>query len=253
MTTDQAHAYWVTAPGEGALRKEPLSRPGRGQVLVRTLYSGISRGSEALVFRGEVPVSEYQRMRAPFQMGEFPAPVKYGYINVGVVEEGPATLVGRTVFCLYPHQTRYVVPAEAVHPLPDSVPPGRAILAANLETAVNGLWDSGARIGDRITVIGAGTLGCLVAWLAGRIPGCAVELVDLNPDRAEVAAALGVGFAAPQQARAEADCVIHTSGSAAAATTMPAEPSRPMAIVGRAGSSPVAIQPAMAAVHRKLV
>ena len=215
MTTDQAHAYWVTAPGEGALRKEPLSRPGRGQVLVRTLYSGISRGSEALVFRGEVPVSEYQRMRAPFQMGEFPAPVKYGYINVGVVEEGPATLVGRTVFCLYPHQTRYVVPAEAVHPLPDSVPPGRAILAANLETAVNGLWDSGARIGDRITVIGAGTLGCLVAWLAGRIPGCAVELVDLNPDRAEVAAALGVGFAAPQQARAEADCVIHTSGSAA--------------------------------------
>jgi threonine dehydrogenase-like Zn-dependent dehydrogenase len=184
-------------------------------VLVRTLYSGISRGSEALVFRGEVPVSEYQRMRAPFQMGEFPAPVKYGYINVGVVEQGPATLVGRTVFCLYPHQTRYVVPAEAVHPLPDSVPPGRAILAANLETAVNGLWDSGARIGDRITVIGAGTLGCLVAWLAGRIPGCAVELVDLNPDRAEVAAALGVGFAAPQQARAEADCVIHTSGSAA--------------------------------------
>ena len=215
MTTEQAHAYWVTAPGEGALRKEPLRQPGRGQVLVRTLYSGISRGSEALVFRGEVPVSEYQRMRAPFQMGEFPAPVKYGYINVGVVEQGPATLVGRTVFCLYPHQTRYVVPAEAVHPLPDSVPPGRAILAANLETAVNGLWDSGARIGDRITVIGAGTLGCLVAWLAGRLPGCTVELVDLNPDRAEVAAALGVGFAVPQQARAEADCVIHTSGSAA--------------------------------------
>lgn len=215
MTKDQAHAFWVTAPGQGALRKEPLSQPGRGQVLVRTLYSGISRGSEALVFRGEVPVSEYQRMRAPFQTGEFPAPVKYGYINVGVVEQGPAALVGRTVFCLYPHQTRYVVPAEAVHPLPDSVPPGRAILAANLETAVNGLWDSGARIGDRITVIGAGTLGCLVAWLAGRIPGCTVELVDLNPDRAEAAAALGVGFAAPQQASAEADCVIHTSGSAA--------------------------------------
>ena len=110
-------------------------------------------------------------MRAPFQMGEFPAPVKYGYINVGVVEEGPATLVGRTVFCLYPHQTRYVVPAEAVHPLPDSVPPGRAILAANLETAVNGLWDSGARIGDRITVIGAGTLGCLASGLANGKPG----------------------------------------------------------------------------------
>ncbi len=214
MTIDQAQAYWVTAPGRGALLEESLPPPGPGEVLVRSLYSGISRGSEALVFRGEVPVSEYQRMRAPFQAGDFPAPVKYGYISVGVVEQGPATLAGRNVFCLYPHQTRYVVPSDAVHPLPDGVPPERAVLAANLETAVNGLWDSGAQIGDRVTVIGAGTLGCLVAWLAGRIPGCSVQLVDLNPERAPVAEALGVAFAAPQQATADADCVIHTSGSA---------------------------------------
>jgi len=213
MTTDHARAYWVTAPGQGALKAETVPPPGPDEVLVRSLYSGISRGSEALVFRGEVPVSEYQRMRAPFQAGDFPAPVKYGYINVGVVEQGPAPLVGQTVFCLYPHQTRYVVPAEAVHPLPESVPPGRAILAANLETAVNGVWDSEARIGDRIAVIGAGTLGCLIAWLAGRIPGCSVELVDVNPQRAQIAAALGVGFATPEQATAQADRVIHTSGS----------------------------------------
>jgi threonine dehydrogenase-like Zn-dependent dehydrogenase len=190
-----------------------LPQPGPDEVLVRSLYSGVSRGSEALVFRGEVPVSEYQRMRAPFQAGDFPAPVKYGYINVGVVEQGPAPLLGRTVFCLYPHQTRYVVPAHAVHPLPKTVPPGRAVLAANLETAVNGVWDSEACIGDRITVIGAGTLGCLIAWLAGRIPGCSVELVDVNPERAQIAAALGVGFASPEQATAQADRVIHTSGS----------------------------------------
>ena len=214
MTIDYARAYWVTAPGQGALREEILSPPGPGEVLVRTLYSGISRGSEALVFRGEVPVSEYGRMRAPFQAGEFPAPVKYGYISVGVVEQGPPALAGRTVFCLYPHQDRYVVPSDAVHPLPETVPAGRAILAANLETAVNGLWDSGAKIGDRITVIGAGTLGCLVAWLAARIPGCSVELVDVNPDRAQVAAALSVAFATPQQASAEVDRIIHTSGSA---------------------------------------
>jgi threonine dehydrogenase-like Zn-dependent dehydrogenase len=181
--------------------------------VVRSLYTGISRGSEALVFRGEVPVSEYQRMRAPFQAGDFPAPVKYGYINVGVVEQGPASLLGRTIFCLYPHQTRYVVPADAVHPLPETVPPARAILAANLETAVNGVWDSEARIGDRIAVIGAGTLGCLAAWLAGRMPGCSVELVDIYRERAGVAAALGVGFATPEQATAQADRVIHTSGS----------------------------------------
>ncbi len=215
MTRDYAHAYWVTAPGRGALREESLPAPGPGDVLVRTLYSGVSRGSEALVFRGEVPISEYERMRAPFQSGNFPAPVKYGYISVGVVEAGPPSLAGRIVFCLHPHQDRYVVPADAVHPVPDAVPAGRAILAANLETAVNGLWDSAPRIGDRITVIGAGTLGCLIAWLAGQMPGCRVELVDVNPERAEVAEALAVAFATPQQASAEADCVIHTSGSAA--------------------------------------
>jgi len=142
---------------------------------VRALYSGVSRGTETLVYRGEVPASEYERMRAPFQAGAFPAPVKYGYASVGEVEDGPAPLRGRRVFCLHPHQTRYVVPAAAVHPLPDGVPPGRAVLAANLETAVNALWDAGVRLGDRVAVVGAGTLGCLVARLAARIPGCSAS------------------------------------------------------------------------------
>ncbi len=211
----QASAFWVTEPGRGELRREPLPDPAPGDALVRTLYSGISRGTESLVFRGEVPPSEYQTMRAPFQVGDFPGPVKYGYCSVGVVEEGPAHLLGRTVFCLHPHQTRYRVPAAALHLLPEQVPTGRAVLAANLETAVNGLWDASPRLGERIAVIGAGTLGCLVAWLAGRIPGCQVELIDLNPRRAPIAAALGVGFAGPPEATPDADLVIHTSGAPA--------------------------------------
>ena len=150
---------------------------------MRSLFSGISRGTEALVFEGRVPASEAQRMRAPFQRGEFPAPVKYGYASVGEVERGPRELRGRTVFVLYPHQTRYVVPAGAVHVVPDGVPPQRAVLAANLETAINGMWDARPQIGDRITVVGGGTVGCLVAWLAGAMPGCEVELVDTNPAR----------------------------------------------------------------------
>lgn len=182
---------------------------------MRTLYTGISRGTESLVHLGQVPPSEHQRMRAPFQVGDFPGPVKYGYCNVGIVEEGPSALLGRTVFCLYPHQTRYRVPAQALHPVPESVPPGRAVLAANLETAVNGLWDATPRLGDRVTVVGAGTLGCLCAWLAGRIPGCRVELIDTNPRRALIAAALGVAFAEPTGASPDADLVIHASGSPA--------------------------------------
>jgi len=214
-STPGADAYWLLAPGLGGIRSEPLPGPEPGDALVRTLYSGISRGTESLVFRGEVPPSEYQAMRAPFQVGDFPGPVKYGYSSVGVVETGPEDLLGGLVFCLYPHQTRYRVPARALHPLPEGVPPGRAVLAANLETAVNGLWDAAPRVGDRIAVIGGGTLGCLVAWLAGRIPGCQVELIDTNPRRASIAKALGVTFAAPESATPEADRVIHASGAPA--------------------------------------
>ena len=209
----EARAFWVMEPGRGAIRPESLPCPTPDEVLVRALYSGVSRGTEALVYRGEVPPSEYQAMRAPFQAGDFPGPVKYGYCNVGVVEAGPPGLVGRAVFCLYPHQTHYWVPTCALHPLPDGVPPERAVLAANLETAINGLWDASPRIGDHIAVIGAGILGCLTAWLAGRIPGARVELIDLNPARAATATALGVQFADPQTASADADLVLHTSGS----------------------------------------
>jgi threonine dehydrogenase-like Zn-dependent dehydrogenase len=219
MTIDQAAAFWVAAPGAGEIRHERLPAPAAHEVRVRALYSAVSRGTEALVFRGAVPRSEYERMRAPFQVGAFPAPVKYGYINVGEVEQGPAALIGRKVFCLYPHQTQYVVDAGAVTPLPDDVPPARAVLAANLETALNALWDAAPRLGDRIAVVGAGVLGCLVAWLAGRMPGCAVELVDVNPQRASVARALGVAFAVPEAARPEADVVIHASSAAAGAAT----------------------------------
>jgi len=209
-----ARAFWITAAGRGEIRAEQLPAPRDGDALVRALYSGISRGTESLVLAGRVPPSEYARMRAPFQAGEFPAPVKYGYASVGRVEEGPATLRGRAVFCLYPHQTHYIVPASALHLLPEDVPPSRAVLAANLETALNGLWDAAPRLGDRIAVVGGGTVGCLVAWLAARMPGCAVELVDVAPERAAVAAKLGVRFASPAQAARDADCVIHASGSA---------------------------------------
>ena len=213
MSRDDTLAFWIAAPGRGELRREALPIPAAGEASVRTLYSGVSRGTEATVFGGHVPAGEYARMRAPFQDGQFPGPVKYGYISVGEVMQGPPELAGRNVFCLYPHQQRYVVSCEALYLLPAAVPVARAVLAAHLETALNGLWDAGAGPGDRITVIGAGSVGCLVAWLAARIAGCEVELVDINPHRAAVARALGVRFALPDGAAPEADIVLHASGS----------------------------------------
>jgi hypothetical protein len=214
MSRDDTLAFWVVASGRGELRREALPAPSILEASVQALYSGVSRGTESLVFNARVPQSEYQRMRAPFQAGEFPAPVKYGYANVGRVIDGPVELRGRTVFCLYPHQERYVVACDALYPLPDGVPAARAVLAANMETALNAVWDSGATAGDRIAVIGGGSVGCLAAWLLSRMPGCVVQLIDINPLRRSIAQALGVHFATPDSASGGADVVLHASGSA---------------------------------------
>jgi NADPH:quinone reductase-like Zn-dependent oxidoreductase len=212
---DEAHAFWLCAPGVGEIRPITLPQCGREDVRVRTLLSGVSRGTETLVFRGGVPPGQYAAMRAPFQEGDFPGPLKYGYLNVGAVEQGPADLLGRTVFCLYPHQTAYVVPADAVTVVPDAVPPARAVLAGTVETAVNALWDAAPLLGDRATVVGAGMVGCCVARLLSRFPGVQVTLVDVDAGKANIAAALGVDFALPADAAENRDLVVHASATSA--------------------------------------
>jgi threonine dehydrogenase-like Zn-dependent dehydrogenase len=210
---DEAFAFWVREPGAGEILPVRLPEPDAGDVLVRTVRSGISRGTETLVFRGRVPENQYGAMRAPFQEGEFPGPVKYGYLNVGVVERGPSHLRGRTVFCLYPHQTAYVVPVKAVVLVPDDVPPERAVLAGTVETAVNALWDSPPLVGDRVTVVGAGMVGCCVTRLLTRFPGVDVTVVDTDPAKAEVVSALGAEFTSPAEAADGRDLVVHASAT----------------------------------------
>ncbi|HEV7626150.1 MAG TPA: zinc-binding alcohol dehydrogenase, partial [Streptomyces sp.] len=214
-----ARAYWLRSPGHGEIRPVTLRSPEHGELLIRTVCSGISRGTESLVFNGLVPESQHDVMRAPFQEGDFPGPLKYGYLNVGVVEEGDPALVGRTVFCLYPHQTRYVVPASAVTPLPATVPAERAVLAGTMETAVNALWDAAPLLGDRIAVVGAGMVGCSVASVLSRFPAARVELIDSDPARARTAEALGVEFALPEEAKRDCDLVVHASASQAGLAT----------------------------------
>lgn len=219
MAATTARALWITAPGTVEIRAQDLKPFAAGDVLVRTRVTALSRGTERLVLSGRVPASEHARMRAPFQEGEFPFPVKYGYASVGVVEAGPPHLVGRRVFSLSPHQDRIVLPADAVHPVPDGVPDARAALAANMETALNILWDAGAGAGDRVTVVGGGVVGLLTAALAERLPGSEVTVVDLEPARASVAARLGARFAHPDEAPRDQDVVIHCSASEAGLAT----------------------------------
>jgi NADPH:quinone reductase-like Zn-dependent oxidoreductase len=210
-----AEALWYSGIGRAEIRQENLAPPGADEVRVRAVYGGLSRGTEALVLGGRVPRSEFERMRAPFMAGDFPFPVKYGYATVGRIEDGTESLRGRTVFTLYPHQTIFNIPASAVVVLPENVPPQRAVLAANMETALNALWDAAPGPADRLAIVGAGVVGSLVAYLCGRLPGADVTLVDINPARAELAQVLGVGFARPETAKGDCDLVFHASGSAA--------------------------------------
>lgn len=214
-----ATALWYVGPRECVLNEVELTKAGPQDCVVRTLWSGVSRGTERLVFEGRVPVSEHERMRAPFQEGAFPFPVKYGYCAVGIVEAGPAHLLGETVFCLYPHQDRFVVPASRLALVPKAVPARRAVLAANMETALNAHWDAGSGPADRIVVVGGGVLGLLTAFIAAQLPGAEVTLVDLDPARAALAETLGFGFAQPPDCAGEADLVFHASASAAGLAT----------------------------------
>ncbi len=215
----RARAFFVEGPRQGAIRSVPLEALGSGMARVTTRFSAVSRGTECTVFQGRVPESERERMRCPHQSGDFPYPVKYGYASVGRVTAGSSVWLGRSVFCLYPHQTEYVVAERALVALPEDVPESRAVLAANLETALNATWDARPLPGDRISVIGAGVVGALVAYLLRGLPGAEVELVDTNAARSELARALGVRFRTPEQATPERDLVFHASGNPAGLET----------------------------------
>jgi len=217
--TKAAQALWYTARGKAEIRQETLQPPRAHEVRVRALFGAISRGTEALVLSGRVPRSEFERMRAPFMAGDFPFPVKYGYATVGEIESGPAELVGRKVFALHPHQSHFNIPLDAAIPLPESIAPQRAVLAANMETALNAVWDAAPGPADRIAVVGAGAVGSMVAFLCGHFPGAEVTLVDTNPARAQLAQRFGVGFATPDSARGDCDVVFHASGIAAGLDT----------------------------------
>jgi hypothetical protein len=225
----KGRALWYVGPGRAELREEEVAAPKSGELRLRALFGAISRGTERLVHAGRVPASEYERMRAPMMAGAFPFPVKYGYATVGRVEAGAQVLDGdvldgdaldgRTVFSLHPHQSLFTLPAAAVIPVPDNVPPARAVLAANMETALNAVWDGAPGPADRIAVVGGGLLGLLVAYLCARLPGAQVTVVDIAPARATPAQALGAAFAAPDAAPTDCDLVFHASASPAGLAT----------------------------------
>lgn len=233
---ETAQALWYVGPGKAQIQGESLGHLADGAVRIRALHGAISRGTESLVAAGRVPPSEYERMRAPFMAGAFPFPVKYGYATVGIVEGCP-------VFTLHPHQTLFDLPADAAVPIPPHVPPARAVLGANMETALNAIWDAGAGPFGKVAVVGAGVVGSLTGLLCRRLATADVTLIDINPARARVASALGVDFALPDAAPTECDLVFHASASSAGLATALALAADEATIVELSwyGSTPVTV------------
>lgn len=214
-----SQSLWYVAPECAEIRSEVLGPLPENRIQVRSIFGALSRGTESLVFKGLIPESEYTRMAAPFMGGKLPFPVKYGYSNVGRIELGPSELIGQLVFSLMPHQSIFQTELANVLVVPTEIPAQRAVLAANMETALNAVWDASPGPGDRIVIIGAGVLGCLIAYLCGYLPGAEITLVDINPEREDIAKKLGVQFSSPELAPKDCDLVIHCSASAAGLST----------------------------------
>lgn len=216
MVEGKTRALWYVSPGCVELRFEDAPRSGADRAVVRASWSALSRGTERLIFNGKVPPAEYQRMRAPLQGGDFPFPVKYGYCATGVVEDGPVELQGRDVFVLHPHQEKFAAPVAMMHVVPPSVPARRACLAANMETALNAVWDAAAGPGDRIVIVGAGVIGLLTARLCSRLPGADVAVCDIDETRRTIVENFGARFVTPSELGAsdfDADVVFHASAT----------------------------------------
>ena len=209
----EAHAYWVTETGDGELRQEALPERQEGEALVRTLYSGVSRGTERVVHEGRVPERVADLMQAPHQEGDFPGPVKYGYLSVGTVEQGPEEWVGKTVFSLHPHQDFYVIPTSQLTAIPEDVPARRAVLTGIVEVAINALWEAGPRLGDRVAVVGGGLVGGVLATLLRKYPLGRLQLVDADPEKRKLAETINIEFAEPEVAKSDNDIVFHCSAS----------------------------------------
>ena len=209
----EAQAYWVTESGHGELRPEAIPTPGPQEALVRTLYSGVSRGTERVVHEGRVPERVADLMHAPHQEGDFPGPVKYGYLSVGVVEQGPDAWIGKTVFSLHPHQDFYVVPTNQLTAIPEDVPARRAVLTGIVEVAINALWEAGPRLGDRVAVVGGGLVGGVLATILRKYPLGRLQLVDADAEKRNLAEKLNINFALPDEAENDCDIVFHCSAS----------------------------------------
>ena len=194
MKIYKTKSYWIDKKNKGYFKFGEISSINSNEIVVKTLFSGISYGTEKLVYSGKVPKSQRNLMKCPYQEGDFGNDIKYGYINVGKVVDGDKSYLGNNIFSLYPHQDFYKIPSNEALIIPNKIPLSRCLLIPNLETAINAVWDTLPSAGDRILVIGAGIVGLLTAYLINKIPGVNLFIVDKDPSKRKITKKLGIKF-----------------------------------------------------------
>ena len=180
-------------------------------VLVKTIYSGISKGTEKLISSKMVSKNQFELMQAPFQKGNFNLPIKYGYINVGKIINGPKNLINKNIFSLYPHQTIYEIPIKNINLLPkDNLK--KYVLVANMETAINIFWDCSANKNDKILIFGLGTVGLLTAFFFKLKNYKKIYVYDSNINKKKYCNLLRLNFINLKQAK-DFNIIINTTSN----------------------------------------
>ena len=210
MKKINTQSFWIKKKNNSYIKDHSINQAGKNELLIQTKYSGISYGTERVVYTGSVPDSQRELMRCPYQEGNFGSDVKYGYMNIGKVIDGPPGFKGKYVYTLFPHQTYYILDKTEVTLIPESIPLKRCLLTANMETAINGMWDTLPSCGDKILVIGSGVVGFLMAYILKSIPGSEILLVDSDSKKNKYSKLFNINF----KNKYKANIIYECSGNA---------------------------------------
>ena len=209
----ETYSLWLENKNKPKIKKKllrPSNKP--NTLIIKTLYSGISKGTEKLVSSGFVGKDQYKIMKSPFQEGTFSFPIKYGYINVGKVINGPKKLLHKNTFALYPHQDLFEINSKEVQILNESNNPKKYLLTANMETAINIFWDTQASNKDKIVIVGMGSVGILTAYYFKLQNYKNVFICDSNLKKKKFATLLGLNFKDFKSIK-DIDVVINTTSN----------------------------------------
>ncbi|MEM1137565.1 MAG: zinc-binding alcohol dehydrogenase [Bacteroidota bacterium] len=195
------------------LVEKNLTQVTENEVAIESMYSLVSLGTERTITTQLLTKEIAARMVVPYMRGTFQNEFTYGYSLVGRIIDGEKDLIGKVIHVMHPHQNYAVVKTQDIFFIPEQMNPKLATLVSNMETAVNAIWDANVEIGDKVLVIGYGTVGALTALIASKIPGIDISILEINQNRFNAAVEQGFKVSSILENK-DFDIVFNTSGNA---------------------------------------